>query len=65
MELLNINNFENHVFRSTHDPGHTLDLALSSSDSGVDDLNVLPISSNTSDHDMVFLCVNFQKLTPL
>ena len=26
---------------------------------GVDDLNVLPISSNISDHDMVFFHVNF------
>ena len=61
MELLNIDNFENHVFGPTHASGHTIDLVLSPSDSGVDDLNVLPISSNISDHDMVFFCVYFLK----
>ena len=55
-------NFENHAFRPTHASGHTLDLVLSPSDSGVDDLSlsVIPISSNISDH-MVFFCVNFPK----
>ena len=64
MELFNLWNFENHVFRPTHTSGHTLDLVLSPGDSGVDDLNVLPISS-TSDHYTVFFCATFQNLIPL
>ena len=61
MEFLNINNFENHVFRLTCAYGHTLDLVLSPGDSNVDNLKVLSISSDMSDHDMVFFHVNFSK----
>ena len=49
MELLTINNFENHVLTPTHASGHTLDLVLSPCESDVDDLKTLPISSNISD----------------
>ena len=59
MELLNINNIENHLLRPTYASDHTLDLVLLPGDYDVDDLNVLPISSNISDHDMVFFLVNF------
>ena len=49
------------MFRPTHAYGHTLDLVLSLGDSGGVDLNVLPISSSISDHDMKFFHVNFSK----
>ena len=61
MELLNINNFENHVLRPTRASSHTLDLVLVPGDFNVDNLNVVPISSYTSDHDMVFFHVYFPK----
>ena len=47
--------------RPAHASGHTLDLVLLPSDFVVDDLNVFLISSNISDHDMVFFRVNFPK----
>ena len=47
--------------RPTHASGHTLNLVLLPSDSGVDDRNVLPINFNISDHDMIFFHVNFPK----
>ena len=58
MELLNINNFENHMLR----PTYAIDLISSPCDSNVDDLNVLPISSNMVDHDMVIFHANFPKM---
>ena len=61
MELLNINDFENHALRPTYASGRAIDLVLLLGDSDVDDLKVLPISSNISDHNMVFLYVNFPK----
>ena len=57
MQPVNFNNFENHVLRLTHASGHTLGLVLLPSDSGVDDLNVLPFNSSISDHDMVSFVV--------
>ena len=62
MEPLNINNFENQTLRFIHASGHTLHLVLRTVDSAdVDHLNVLPISSSISVHDMVSFCVNFPK----
>ena len=62
MELFNSNNFENPVLRPSHASGRTLDLVLSPGGSGVDNLNVPPISSNISVHGMVFFYVNFPKI---
>ena len=61
MELLNINNFENHLVRPIHATGRTLDLVLLPVDSHVDDFKVLPVSSIISDYDVVFFHVNFPK----
>ena len=47
--------------RSTHTSGHTIDFVLSPGVSDVGDLNVLPISSNISDHDIVFFDANLPK----
>ena len=61
VELLDSNNFVNHVQIPTHASGHTLDLVLSPSGSrDVADLDVVPIDSSISDHDMVLFHLMFQ-----
>ena len=48
--------------RPTHASGHTLYLVMSPGDSDIDDLKGLPISSDISDHDMVFFHIKFPKI---
>ena len=53
-ELIDLNNFTNHVLCPTHISGHTLDLVLSPLDSDfVRGVDVVPVASIISDHDLV------------
>ena len=51
LELVEINNFSNHVYFPTHLSGHTLDLVMSpAGTSFVKDIEALPIDNTISDH---------------
>ena len=53
-ELIDVNNFINHVLHPTHVSGHTLDLVLSPLDSDfVRSVDIIPVDSTISDHDLV------------
>jgi len=62
VELIDLNNYSNHVSGPTHASGHTLDLVLSPSDSGlVENVDVVPMDPNISDHALVAFCLNIPR----
>ena len=62
LELLEVNNLNNHVSSPTHLLGHTLDLILSPAETSyVKDVVSLPIDSNISDHALLVFDLEMER----
>ena len=60
VELVDVNNFVNHITLPTHISGHTLDLLLSPVGSSyIKDVDVCPIDFRVSDHALILFRLDF------